>query len=93
MNTERGLTLTRPACTQCVKLQDEIIRLRAENKSLKDKLRYQQRQSDEGYFGSSTPCAKKPFKPTPKQRRRMTAAASAIAVLAAPALLRMKPTK
>jgi len=64
----RGLTLTRPTCAQCVKLQDEILRLRAENKSLKEKLRYQQRQLDEGYFGSSTPSSKKPFKATTTTR-------------------------
>jgi hypothetical protein len=64
----RGLTLTRPFCAQCVKLQDEVLRLRAENKSLKDKLRYQQRQIDEGYFGASTPSSKKPFKPASATR-------------------------
>ena len=70
MNPERGLTLTRPTCAQCVKLQDEILRLRAENKSLKDKLRYQQRQINEGYFGSSTPSAKKPFKANTHAERK-----------------------
>jgi hypothetical protein len=40
-------------------------RLRADWQTLKDKLRSQQRQSDEGYFGSSTPSSKKPFKANP----------------------------
>ncbi len=62
--------LTRPHCSQCVKLQDEITRLRQENKSLQDKLRYQQRQSDEGYFGSSTSSSKKPFKANTKAERK-----------------------
>jgi hypothetical protein len=55
-------TLTRPLCPQCVKLQEEIKRLREENDRLKAQIRYQQRKIDEGYFGSSTPSSKKPFK-------------------------------
>ena len=55
-------TLTRPLCSQCVKLTEEVKRLRAENHRLKQQLRYQQRKTDEGYFGASTPSAKKPFK-------------------------------
>ena len=70
MNRERGLTLRRPACAQCVELQEEIKRLREENKNLKAKLRYQQRQIDEGYFGSSTPSSKKPFKANIKAERK-----------------------
>jgi transposase len=62
-------TLTRPLCPQCVKLQEEIKRLREENDRLQAKLRYQQRQIDEGYFGSSTPSSKKPFKPNTTAER------------------------
>jgi len=62
-------TLTRPLCSQCVKLQEEIKRLREENDRLKAQSRYQQRQIDEGYFGSSTPSSKKPFKPNPTTER------------------------
>lgn len=36
-------------------LQDEVIRL-------KQKLRYEERKTKDGYFGSSTPSSKKPFK-------------------------------
>lgn len=55
-------TLTRPICPQCVKLQEEVKRLRAENQRLKSQSRYQERKIDEGYFGASTPSSKKPFK-------------------------------
>lgn len=63
------LTLTRPRCPQCVKLQEEVKRLREEKHRLQAQLRYQQRQIDEGYFGSSTPSAKKPFKANTKAER------------------------
>lgn len=69
MNRERGLTLTRPLCARCVTLQDEVRRLREENKNLKAKLRSQERQINEGYFGSSTPSSKKPFKPASTTRK------------------------
>jgi len=59
---KKRFSLTRPQCAQCVQLQEEIKRLRAENHRLKTQQRDQQRQIDEGYFGSSTPSAKKPFK-------------------------------
>jgi len=58
----RFIALTQAICAQCVRLQEEIRRLREENRRLKTLLRYQQRKIDEGYFGSSTPSAKKPFK-------------------------------
>jgi transposase len=63
------LTLTRPICPQCVKLQEEVTRLREEKHRLQAQLRYQQRQIDEGYFGSSTPSSKKPFKANTKAER------------------------
>src|SRR4030067_3652005 len=49
-------------CSECIKKQEEIYRLREENKSLKAKLRIQERKITEGYFGSSTPSSKKPVK-------------------------------
>lgn len=58
----RRFALTRPLCPQCVKLQEEIKWLREEKHRLEAQLRYQQRKIDEGYFGSSTPSSKKPFK-------------------------------
>ena len=58
----RRFTLRRPLCSQCVKLQEEVKRLRERVHSLEAQLRYQQRKIDEGYFGSSTPSSKKPFK-------------------------------
>jgi transposase len=61
--------MTRPLCPQCVKLQEEIKRLREEKSRLEAQLRYQQRKIDEGYFGSSTPSSKKPFKPNTTAER------------------------
>jgi len=63
------LTLTRPICPQCVKLQEEIKRLREEKNRLQAQLHYQQRQIAEGYFGSSTPSSQKPFKANTKAER------------------------
>lgn len=65
----RSLTLTRPRCSECVKWQEEIKRLRERINSLEAQLRYQQRKIDEGYFGSSTPSSKKPFKANTKAER------------------------
>ena len=53
---------TRLICSECVKKQDEIYRLREQIKGLQAKLRYQERKISEGYFGSSTPSSKKPVK-------------------------------
>ncbi|HDP98740.1 MAG TPA: IS66 family transposase [bacterium] len=53
---------TRNLCSECIKKQEEIYRLREENKKLKAKLRLQERKITEGYFGSSTPSSKKPIK-------------------------------
>jgi transposase len=53
---------TRIVCPECINKQEEIYRLREELKQLKAKLRIQQRQISEGYFGSSTPSSKKPLK-------------------------------
>jgi transposase len=60
-------------CAQCLQKQREIDRLTEENQRLKQQLRYQARQAQEGFFGASTPSAKLPAKPntTPtKQARR-----------------------
>jgi transposase len=53
---------TRIICPECVKKQEEIYRLREENKRLQEKLRRQEQKSQEGYFGSSTPSSQKPIK-------------------------------
>jgi transposase len=42
--------------------QQEIDRLREENARLKERLRYQERTAQEGFFGSSTSSAKRPVK-------------------------------
>ena len=49
-------------CRECLSKQEEIYRLKDEIKRLKAKLRYQDRQITEGFFGSSTPSSKKPVK-------------------------------
>ena len=49
-------------CRECLSKQEEIYRLKEENKRLKVKLRKQDRQITEGFFGSSTPSSKKPVK-------------------------------
>lgn len=51
------------SCPECLKKQREIDALKEENQRLKQKLRYQDRKSQEGFFGSSTPSSKIPLKP------------------------------
>lgn len=53
---------TRIVCSECVKKQEKIYRLREEVKRLKTQVRRQERKITEGYFGSSTPSSKKPVK-------------------------------
>ena len=53
---------TRLICPECVKKQEEIYRLREENKRLQAKLRRQQQQLTEGYFGCATPSSQQPIK-------------------------------
>ena len=61
-------------CTECLKKQREIDRLTEELQSLRQQLRYQERQATEGFFGSATPSAKLPVKtntpppPAPKPK-------------------------
>ena len=60
-------------CAECLKKQREIDRLTEELQRLKQKLRYQERQGMEGFFGSSTPSAKLPVKantPPAKEPKR-----------------------
>jgi transposase len=47
-------------CAECLKKQQEIDRLTEELQRLRQKLRYQERQVTEGFFGSATPSAKRP---------------------------------
>jgi hypothetical protein len=61
-------------CAACLDKQREIDRLTEENQRLKQKLRYQECQAREGFFGASTPSAQRPVKPntkltTPAQRK------------------------
>jgi transposase len=60
-------------CTECLKKQREIDRLTEELQRLKQKLRYQERQAMEGFFGSATSSAKLPVKantPPAKETKR-----------------------
>lgn len=49
-------------CKNCFEKQQRIDELIAENRRLKDQLRYRERKEEEGYFGTSTPSSKIPFK-------------------------------
>ena len=51
------------SCPECLKKQREIDALQEENQRLKQKLRYQERKAQEGFFGSSTSSSKIPLKP------------------------------
>lgn len=53
-------------CRECLKKQEKIYRQQEEIKSLKAKLRYQERQISEGFFGTSTPSSQKPIKENTK---------------------------
>jgi transposase len=50
-------------CRQCLEKQRKIDELEEEIVHLKAKLRYQERTSEEGFFGSSTPSSRIPVKP------------------------------
>ena len=49
-------------CPECFQKQPRIDQLEEEVRRLKQKLRYRERQAEEGAFGSSTPSARRPFK-------------------------------
>lgn len=51
-------------CPGCYEKQRRIDGLEQEVLRLKQKLRYEERKAKDGYFGSSTPSSKKPFKET-----------------------------
>lgn len=51
-------------CDGCLDKQRQIDRLQEENQRLKQKLNLNQRQSRQGFFGSSTPSSQIPVKPT-----------------------------
>ena len=60
------------SCPECFKKQRQIDALTEENQLLKQKLHYQERKAQEGFFGSSTPSSKIPLKPnrTEKKERK-----------------------
>jgi len=57
-------------CPECLKKQQEINRLQERIRHLEAKLRYRQRQAQEGPFGSSTPSSKIPIKPSALPERQ-----------------------
>jgi len=66
---------SRRFCPECLDKQQKVDRLQTENQSLKDKLKYRKKKSQEGYFGSSTPSSKKPVKRnTDKKKRKKSGA-------------------
>ena len=54
-------------CPGCYEKQLRIDALQEEVIYLKHKLRYEERKTKDGYFGSSTPSSKKPFKETAQE--------------------------
>jgi transposase len=57
-------------CQQCLKKQQKINELEEEISSLKNKLHYQERTANEGFFGSSTPSSKLPVKPNSQKEHQ-----------------------
>ena len=57
-------------CPGCFQKQRRSDRLEEEVRSLKQKLRYRQRQAEEGAFGSSRPSARRPFKANASEEQR-----------------------
>lgn len=55
--------MSRAFCEGCLEKQRRIDQLLEENQRLKAQLRYRERQTAEGFFGSSTPSAQRPVKP------------------------------
>jgi transposase len=65
-------------CSGCFQKQQRIDQLEQENQRLKQQLRYRQRQTEEGFFGSSTPSSQMPLKPqTPEANRSHPGGATA----------------
>jgi len=56
------------SCPECLKKQRQIDALKEENQRLKQKLHYQDRKTQEGFFGSSTPSSKIPLKPNQPEK-------------------------
>ena len=57
-------------CPGCFEKQSKIDQLLEENERLRQKLRYEQRKAQEGFFGSSTPSSKIPLKGNQTDERR-----------------------
>lgn len=57
-------------CPVCLQKQRRIDELEEENKSLRAKLRYQERREEDGFFGSSTPSSKRPLKPNTELKEK-----------------------
>jgi transposase len=57
-----GVAMALNGCAECLKKQREIDRLTEALQRLKQKVRYQERQATEGFFGSAPPSAKRPVK-------------------------------
>jgi hypothetical protein len=57
-------------CPVCLHKQRRIEELEEEVKNLRTTLRYQERQGQEGFFGSSTPSSKLPLKPNSEEKEK-----------------------
>jgi transposase len=75
LSASRGKS--RRFCPECLDKQRKNDRLQTENQSLKDKLNYRKKKSQEGYFGSSTPSSKKPVKANTERKKRKKSGAKA----------------
>lgn len=62
--------MRRTFCAGCLEKQRRIDQLLEENQRLKAQLRYRERQASEGFFGSSTPSARRPVKANSPPERR-----------------------
>lgn len=69
-----GVVRASNGCAECLTKQRESGRLTEELQRLRQKLRYQERQATEGFFGAATPSATRPVKtngsppPAPKPK-------------------------
>jgi len=57
-------------CAVCLDKQRRIDELEDEVKRLRVKLRYEERRTADGFFGSSTPSSKKPVKPNGSEKKK-----------------------
>jgi len=80
-------------CPGCFEKQSKIDQLLEENERLRQKLRYEQRKAQEGFFGSSTSSSKVPVKGNQAQERKPKEPNPGTRGLAGKGLPNPKPTR